>query len=113
MEMVQISDENFNLLRDTFVEKSLVGQDVFINTTPDEMKEFQHFLKRNGPYDVVIDGLNVVHRGRRPNYDQVSLCCHRKVKEYQYSGIPVDDHLSYMTTLPRRQNFPSPKWFPL
>jgi hypothetical protein len=29
------------------------------------------------------------------------------------SGIPVDDHLSYVTTSPRRPNFPSPEQFPL
>jgi hypothetical protein len=33
--------------------------------------------------------------------------------ECKYSGTPVDGHLSYVTTPPRRPNFPSPEWFPL
>ena len=69
-----ITDSQFKSLRDSFLEKSLIGQDVFVNSSPEEVAAFQQFLEASGPFDVVIDGLNVIYRAVRRNkinYDNV------------------------------------------
>jgi aspartyl-tRNA synthetase len=45
------------------MDRVVVGKDIFRNTTPEEMKEFLHFVKMTSPYDMVIDGLNVAFAG--------------------------------------------------
>lgn len=39
------------------------GSDLFMNTTPRELEDFERFLSRAPPFDVVIDGLNVALKG--------------------------------------------------
>ncbi|XP_064622293.1 mitochondrial ribonuclease P catalytic subunit-like isoform X2 [Lineus longissimus] len=71
MERVHLSDKDFKMLRASFMERSVIGQDVFVNTTPEEIEEFEAFLKKNGPYDIVIDGLNIVHATKHSNYHRL------------------------------------------
>ena len=61
LELRELSHEQFSTLRSAILEKVLQGPDVYITSNPKELNHFLEFLKKNSPYDVVIDGLNVVY----------------------------------------------------
>lgn len=61
LENVSLSDEDFHRLQDVFLEKVLIRKDVFQKSTPEELKRFTEYIERTGPYDCVIDGLNVAY----------------------------------------------------
>jgi len=60
---ITITEEEFQTLQYAFMDRVVVGKDVFRNTTPEEIKGFLHFVKMTAPYDMVIDGLNVAFTG--------------------------------------------------
>ncbi|XP_067011276.2 mitochondrial ribonuclease P catalytic subunit isoform X2 [Anabrus simplex] len=64
LEPITITKEEFGALRSCFIDKVVVGSNVFLKTTPEELKAFQKFLERSVPYDVVIDGLNVAYSAK-------------------------------------------------
>lgn len=43
------------------MENVVTGKNIYYNTTPEEWKEFIACIKQNGPFDVIIDGLNVAY----------------------------------------------------
>ncbi|KAM7349712.1 mitochondrial ribonuclease P catalytic subunit [Cochliomyia hominivorax] len=61
MQNVTLSNEDFQKLQDSFLEKVLIRNDVFLKSTPEEVKKFSDYIERTGPYDCVIDGLNVAY----------------------------------------------------
>ncbi|XP_071440859.1 mitochondrial ribonuclease P catalytic subunit isoform X2 [Hetaerina americana] len=58
-----ISKSEFQALSKTFLEKVLVGPDVFTKSSPEEVKAFQELIAKEAPYNTVIDGLNVAYSG--------------------------------------------------
>ncbi|KAH8331993.1 hypothetical protein KR067_008052 [Drosophila pandora] len=58
---VAISDEQFRMLSESFLERVLIRSDVFQRSTPKEVASFKKFVDRTAPYDCVIDGLNVAY----------------------------------------------------
>uniref|UniRef100_A0A182QC24 Mitochondrial ribonuclease P catalytic subunit n=1 Tax=Anopheles farauti TaxID=69004 RepID=A0A182QC24_9DIPT len=56
---IVVTDDQFQALREKFLQAVLINREIFNRTTPEELKRFQTFLKKTIPYDVVIDGLNV------------------------------------------------------
>ncbi|EDW75258.1 uncharacterized protein Dwil_GK20077 [Drosophila willistoni] len=61
LQPVAISDEQFQQLRESFLEKVLIRHDVFQKSTPEEVERFKAYVERTLPYDCVIDGLNVAY----------------------------------------------------
>ncbi|XP_030378164.1 mitochondrial ribonuclease P catalytic subunit [Scaptodrosophila lebanonensis] len=61
LEHVAVSDAEFKQLRDSFLNKVLVRNDVFQKSTPAEVEDFKRFVGKTAPYDCVIDGLNVAY----------------------------------------------------
>lgn len=57
----ELNDEQFSMLRSALLEKVLHGPDVYIGSNPQELKRFRNFVRDTAPYDVVIDGLNVIY----------------------------------------------------
>lgn len=59
----RISDGDFGRLREAFMAKAVLKSgNVFLNSTPDEVREFHEFLSRHkSGFDIIIDGLNVAH----------------------------------------------------
>ncbi|XP_005093421.1 mitochondrial ribonuclease P catalytic subunit [Aplysia californica] len=66
MDRLNVTDEEFSGLRSAFTDQVIVGSNIFYKSTPEELKHFMDFVERNGPFDVVIDGLNVIHKGPKP-----------------------------------------------
>ncbi|KAJ6634895.1 Mitochondrial ribonuclease P catalytic subunit [Pseudolycoriella hygida] len=58
---VHITDEELGQLSDHFLNKVLVGRDIFTKSTPEEFQTFIRFMDKTIPYDCVIDGLNVAY----------------------------------------------------
>lgn len=54
-----ITDEEFRLVRQNFEEKVVRGVDIYHKTTLDEWNAFMELIQKNGPFDIVVDGLNV------------------------------------------------------
>nr|CAG4642767.1 EOG090X0CGF [Evadne anonyx] len=61
LENYELNDEQFTMLRSALLEKVLHGPDVYIGSNPQELKKFKDFVRKTSPYDVVIDGLNVIY----------------------------------------------------
>lgn len=58
---VSLNEDEFKILSKTFLDDVMVRKDVFIKTTPAELKRFKDFVHNTVPYDCVIDGLNVAY----------------------------------------------------
>jgi hypothetical protein len=85
------------------MDRVVVGQDVFRNTTPEEIKGFLHFVKMTAPYDMVIDGLNVAFAGGS-----------KKTQSFQsqaraVSIVTVSANLCYIS--PLKQQFVKTHWY--
>ncbi|TMW47890.1 hypothetical protein DOY81_007040 [Sarcophaga bullata] len=61
MKNVSLKYEDFKKLQDSFLQKVLIRNDVFQKSTPEEIKQFCNYVDRTGPYDCVVDGLNVAY----------------------------------------------------
>ena len=56
-----ITPEDFTELRESFLAKSVKRGNVFLNSSPEELKRFADFLRENAPFDIVVDALNISH----------------------------------------------------
>ena len=76
LEVSGIKAEQFTALRIAMFERVLTGPDVYYGSNPAEVNRFQKFVQQTGPYDVVIDGLNVAYmRGPGPKENKLKLVC--------------------------------------
>lgn len=58
---IHLDPKEFTQLQAAFHERVIVKDNIFIKSTPEEFNEFQTFLEKRGPFDVIIDGLNVAY----------------------------------------------------
>ncbi|RZC42647.1 mitochondrial ribonuclease P protein 3, partial [Asbolus verrucosus] len=56
-----LTDDEFNDLKNKIIQNVIVGKDVFNKTTSDELRKFKNFISTMENFDVVIDGLNVAY----------------------------------------------------
>ncbi|KOB65995.1 Uncharacterized protein OBRU01_21943, partial [Operophtera brumata] len=61
LECLKLSDEDFLKLQQNVKEKLIVGSDLFLKSSPEELQRFLSFIEKTAPYDVVIDALNVAY----------------------------------------------------
>ncbi|XP_011310163.1 mitochondrial ribonuclease P protein 3 [Fopius arisanus] len=59
LQQLEVKNEDFEALFNSFVSKAIVGKDIYDKTDPQELTRFQRFIEKAKPYDVVIDGLNI------------------------------------------------------
>lgn len=60
-----ITEEEFEMLKEEFFKVTLAKESSFCWTTPEELECFLKFLTDHGPFDLVIDYLNMVFRNKK------------------------------------------------
>ncbi|XP_068254685.1 mitochondrial ribonuclease P catalytic subunit [Nyctibius grandis] len=61
LEDSDLTEEEYNNLRERIIRDVIHGTDTFRKTSPQEFEAFQKFVENRLPFDIVIDGLNVSH----------------------------------------------------
>ncbi|KFP72633.1 Mitochondrial ribonuclease P protein 3, partial [Apaloderma vittatum] len=61
LEDSDLTEEEYNNLRERITKDVIHGTDTFRKTSPQEFEAFQTFVENRLPFDIVIDGLNVSH----------------------------------------------------
>lgn len=87
LDPVSVKDEDFQALRDVFLQKTLVRNDVYQKSSPQELKRFQEFVQKSVPYDCVIDGLNVAYSTGKKLPNQLS----KMVSSYLYCFMNMNN----------------------
>jgi len=65
----------------------MIGKNIFNNSSPEELNDFKDFLETTGPFDVVVDGLNLAYAYRKKivNNSLVSIVLKiYQIKSYFY-----------------------------
>ncbi|KAM4665227.1 mitochondrial ribonuclease P catalytic subunit [Discoglossus pictus] len=73
LESIHLTPEEYKTLKDSVLDSVIKGRDTFRKTTPQELQEFQQFVRSRPPYDIVIDGLNVAHMSLKEVRSQTLL----------------------------------------
>lgn len=55
-----ITDEQFRLLRERFENEILHGKQDYHKLKPKNWDNLMKYIEKNGPFDVIVDGMNVV-----------------------------------------------------
>ncbi|XP_055389123.1 mitochondrial ribonuclease P catalytic subunit [Condylostylus longicornis] len=61
LERVFISNDEFKLMRNTFLDRAIIHKDVFLKTNPKELENFLKYIDKHAPFHCVVDGLNVAY----------------------------------------------------
>ncbi|KAK7905264.1 hypothetical protein WMY93_017871 [Mugilogobius chulae] len=61
LESIQLTEEEYQQLKDKVMVNVIQGPDVFNKTTPEELERFIAYVNRKPAFDVVVDGLNVAN----------------------------------------------------
>nr|KAG5714433.1 hypothetical protein BaRGS_006879 [Batillaria attramentaria] len=56
---IEVSSSDFEALQREFLEKALIGDNVYLKSNPQEVETFCDFMQENAPFDVVLDALNI------------------------------------------------------
>ncbi|XP_050668582.1 mitochondrial ribonuclease P catalytic subunit isoform X2 [Leptidea sinapis] len=70
---LKLSNEEFESLQHNVKEKLIVGSDLFLKSTPDELETFLKFVEKTAPYDVVLDALNIAYVAKTTFKDKLYL----------------------------------------
>ncbi|KAL9881105.1 mitochondrial ribonuclease P catalytic subunit [Glossina fuscipes] len=97
-----LSNADFEKLRNSLLKKVVIGGDVFQKSTPKEVNEFLNFVDRTGPYDCVIDGLNVAYSKGKKNPQSLANLLVSVVKHFA-------DNNKYVLVLGRKHMNKWPK----
>ncbi|XP_046561969.1 mitochondrial ribonuclease P catalytic subunit-like [Haliotis rubra] len=65
LEKLELPDDKFALLQSAILEKTLLLDNAYLRSSPEEITNFQQLLKKHAPFDVVIDTLSVMHTDGR------------------------------------------------
>ncbi|XP_059062618.1 mitochondrial ribonuclease P catalytic subunit [Achroia grisella] len=85
LEPLQLTAEEFKVLQENVKEKLIVGSNLFLKTSPDELNRFLNFLDKTAPYDVVLDALNIAYAGKKGPLDRFKIL-HHVVDHYTKSN---------------------------
>ncbi|CAG9583130.1 unnamed protein product [Danaus chrysippus] len=61
LDCIKLSEDEFATLQRVVKEKLILGKDLFLKTSPEELKRFTNFVEKTAPYDIVLDALNIAY----------------------------------------------------
>lgn len=64
---IRITNNQFDLVKNEFLNKVVKGKDIYQKTTPEEWQRFERVIEENRPFDIVMDGLNVAYLANKKN----------------------------------------------
>ncbi|XP_023949668.2 mitochondrial ribonuclease P catalytic subunit isoform X2 [Bicyclus anynana] len=70
LDCLRLSAEEFATLQQNVKDKLIVGSDLFLKTSPEELKKFMDLVENTGPYDIVLDALNVAYTAGKGGADE-------------------------------------------
>ncbi|KAJ0176192.1 hypothetical protein K1T71_008366 [Dendrolimus kikuchii] len=74
LDLLSLSKDEFNSLKEVIQDKLIVGSDLFLKTSPTELRTFLKFIEHNAPFDVVLDGLNIAYAANNvPGIEKVTV----------------------------------------
>lgn len=67
----------------------VIGNNIFNNSSPQELSDFKDFLEITGPFDVIVDGLNLAYayRGKIDNNSIVSVVGTKHVVKHKKTKL--------------------------
>lgn len=67
-EAEKVTDAEFKKLQAEFMNNVVKGNmnNIYMNTTLEEWQSFERVIKENGPFDIIMDGLNVAFGANNP-----------------------------------------------
>lgn len=68
LDAVKISKKDFVLVKNAFMNKVVKGEDIYRKTTPEEWQRFERVIHDKGPFDIIMDGLNVSYLANKNNF---------------------------------------------
>ncbi|XP_066260053.1 mitochondrial ribonuclease P catalytic subunit [Euwallacea similis] len=90
LENLQLTDEEFTTLQNTFFKNVIIGKDIFVKSNPEEMSRFQQFVSSMKKHDVVLDGLNIAYsKGARKSPQILSRNLANVVSHFVQKGKSV------------------------
>lgn len=78
LQTVRITEEDFLTLRNEFLNNVVKGSDIYLKTTPNEWQSFEQTIEEHGPFDIIMDGLNVSYGMNESNFDGSNSLSHSK-----------------------------------
>ncbi|RVE46968.1 hypothetical protein evm_008352 [Chilo suppressalis] len=73
LDCLKIGEEEFLTLQKNIKDKLIVGSDLFLKTTPQELDKFLKFIHKMAPFDIVLDALNIAYVARKGAFERVNL----------------------------------------
>ncbi|XP_060615201.2 mitochondrial ribonuclease P catalytic subunit isoform X1 [Anolis sagrei] len=73
LESINLTEDEYDILKEKIIKDVIQGTDTFRKTTPQELEVFQRFVSQRPPFDIVIDGLNVARVCHKNNPSQTLL----------------------------------------
>ncbi|XP_050502512.1 mitochondrial ribonuclease P catalytic subunit [Diabrotica virgifera virgifera] len=61
LQKFELSNEEFEDLKNKILNKVILGKDIFVKTNPLELDKFTAFVSNQDRFDVVLDGLNIAY----------------------------------------------------
>ncbi|KAJ9596625.1 hypothetical protein L9F63_012322 [Diploptera punctata] len=87
---IKITRTEFEKLQSAFLEKVVIGRDMFSKTTPEELENFKRYVKSTAPYDIVLDGLNIAYAmGKKNSYTNFAFSLEKVVEHFTMKSQKV------------------------
>lgn len=96
---MMVTEAETRMLKMTFYHRVVKGRNIYENSTPEEWKKFELFVREFGPFDLVIDGLNVAYKADDKDPEQRTIPSASRVCKGELTGKRVFHFFSALLSL--------------
>lgn len=61
LKFLNLKNQEFNDLREAFLQRAVMKSDIYINTTDREFRRYMELIDTHKPFHIVLDGLNAAY----------------------------------------------------